>query len=99
MIHGNYKLKQFLQELAYGIYVSGNMVKPNEGVEEKKKWEKEDLNAKSELILIISPNELKQIKNCITSKDIWDTLSNIYQSKGPARKASLLKNLILHKIR
>lgn len=82
-------------------YVSGKILKPPENAsqEEKEKWEKEDSNAKSELILIISPNELKQIKTCDKSKDIWDTLSNIYESKGPARKASLLKKLILHKMK
>ncbi|KAK9738656.1 protein of unknown function (DUF4219) [Popillia japonica] len=63
------------------------------------KWDQEDLNAKSELILIISPDELKQIKNCKTSKDVWDTLSKNFESKGPARKATLLKQLILHKMK
>ena len=29
---------------------------------------------------------------------MWDKLHNIYQSKGPARKAMLLKSLILHKM-
>ncbi len=47
---------------------------------------KEDLNAKSELILCISPSELKQIKHCNSSKDIWDKLGNIYQSKDLSEK-------------
>lgn len=55
--------------------------------------------AKSDLILIICPSELKQIKNCVISKDIWEKLHNVYQSKGPARKAMLLKTLILMKIK
>ena len=29
---------------------------------------------------------------------MWIRLEEIYQSKGPARKATLLKGLILHKI-
>ncbi|KAK9686679.1 hypothetical protein QE152_g37018 [Popillia japonica] len=66
---------------------------------ELEKWDQEDLNAKSELILIVSPGELNQIKNCKTSKDLWDTLSKNFESKGPARKATLLKQLILHKMK
>lgn len=57
-----------------------------------------DKQAKSTLILIIAPSELKQIKQCKTAKDIWDKLREIYASKGPARKASLLKQLILTKL-
>ncbi len=74
-------------------YVTGSCVKPNEPANKVAEWESEDAKAKSDLILLISPSELKQIKNCTTSKDVWDKLHNIYQSKGPARKAMLLKNL------
>lgn len=54
--------------------------------------------AKSELLLLISASELKQVKNAKTAKDVWDTLESIYASKGPARKASLLKQVILAKL-
>ncbi|KAK9746010.1 protein of unknown function (DUF4219) [Popillia japonica] len=80
-------------------YVSGKTLRPTTEGPELEKWDQEDLNAKSELILIISPGELKQIKNCKTSKDLWDTLSKNFESKGPARKATLLKQLILHKMK
>lgn len=32
------------------------------------------------------------------SKDVWDKLESIHASKGPARKTTLLKRLMLHKI-
>lgn len=57
-----------------------------------------DRQAKAELILIISPSQLKEIKNCTSSKALWDKLKSIYASKGPARKASLLKQLIMTKL-
>lgn len=57
-----------------------------------------DRQAKSELILIISPSELKAIKNCTTARALWNKLKEIYASKGPARKASLLKQLILTRL-
>jgi hypothetical protein len=43
-------------------------------------------------------NELRQIKNCVTSNGIWKKLKELYESKGPARKATLLKQLIMSKM-
>ncbi|BES95750.1 Hypothetical protein NTJ_08559 [Nesidiocoris tenuis] len=60
-------------------------------------WDIADQKAKADLILSISPREVKQIKGCLTSNDVWVKLHSIFQSKGPARKASLLKQLILQK--
>lgn len=57
-----------------------------------------DLQAKSELLLLICPSEIKQVKNCKTSADIWNKLKSIYDSKGPAKRASLLKQLLLSKL-
>jgi len=53
---------------------------------------------KSDIILSISPPELKQIKRCGTSRNVWCKLQKIYQSKGPARKATLLKHLTLQRM-
>lgn len=61
-------------------------------------WENEDRKAKSDLILAINPSELKQVRGCKTSKNMWDKLKSIYDSKGPARKATLLKRLIQTKM-
>jgi len=61
-------------------------------------WEKTDRTAKSDIILAISPSELKLIKGCVTSHALWQKLQAIYQSAGPARKASLLKKLTLHRM-
>lgn len=79
-------------------YVSGEILKPadNDGAAA---WAIADKKAKSDLILSISPQELKQVKGCTTSKEVWDKLHSIYQSKGPARKATLLKKLLLSKVR
>ncbi|CAK9819171.1 Retrovirus-related Pol polyprotein from transposon TNT 1-94 [Anthophora quadrimaculata] len=61
-------------------------------------WETEDRKVRSDIILAINPSELKQIKGCDTSREVWLKLKEIYQSKGPARKATLLKRLTLHKM-
>ncbi|KAG7196893.1 hypothetical protein KM043_015795 [Ampulex compressa] len=60
-------------------------------------WIKGDQKAKLDIVISISANELKQVKGCTTSRDVWMYLEKIYQSKGPARKATLLKQLVLQR--
>jgi hypothetical protein len=61
-------------------------------------WTKWDNKARSEIILSICPSELKQVKGCTTAREVWVKLESIYQSKGPARKATLLKQLTLKRM-
>lgn len=87
-------------------YVSGRKAKPEmrEGDQQAQQqaaldnWIAQDRKAKSDLILSISPSELMQIRGCETSREIWTKLECTYASKGPARKANLLKQLILQKL-
>lgn len=81
-------------------YVNGKEIKPEPVVgdlnraKEISTWEKNDEKTKSEIILSICASELKQVKGCKTSKEMWNKLEGIYQSKGPARKSMLLEQLI-----
>lgn len=85
-------------------YVCGEKVKPEvvagnvASAEAARAWGVEDKKAKSDIILAIKSSELKQIKGCDTSREVWLKLKSIYQSSGPARKATLLKKLTLHKM-
>ena len=84
-------------------YVNGDTVKPEPGENNANQravesWIKNDNKAKSDIILSISPSELKQVKGCLTSREVWLKLEGIYQSKGPARKATLLKQLTLQRM-
>lgn len=88
-------------------YISGEKPKPTISTDATMRetslatynaWMTGDRKAKSDLILSMNPSELKQIKGCETSKDVWDKLESIYASKGPARKATLLKSLMLRKM-
>lgn len=80
-------------------YVTGEKTKPEivasdaASANSQKTWIIQDRKAKSDLILSIQPSELKQIRGCETSKQVWDKLESIYSSKGPRRKASLLRQL------
>lgn len=64
--------------------------------EEARRWEIEDGKARADIILSIKPSELKQVKDCNTSHELWRKLQSIYQSSGPARKATLIKQLSYH---
>lgn len=82
-------------------YVNGDVVKPEINGEDRTsldRWIAQDRKAKSDLILSISPTELKHIRNCSTSKEVWDKLKSVYASQGPMRKATLLEQLLLRKM-
>lgn len=77
-------------------YVTGKKKKPEEkegSEDETEKWNINDQKAMSDIILTIHPTQLSQVKNCKTSSEMWEKLQSIYQSKGPAKKATLLKQL------
>lgn len=84
-------------------YANGTSVKPERGEDDASRareqaWIKSDQKAKADIILSICASELKQVKNCSTSREMWLKLEEIYQSKGPARKATLLKRLTVQKM-
>ena len=85
-------------------YVTGEKAKPEiiesgaASVTAQRTWITQDRNAKSDLILSIHPSQLKQIRSCDTSKEVWDKLETIYMSKGPGRKATLLRQLTQRKM-
>ncbi|CAB0012048.1 unnamed protein product [Nesidiocoris tenuis] len=106
-------LMEALLEKTDGIgYVNGEIVRPGIPVEggtitpevrqtaetNATKWDSADRKVRADIILAISPSEIKQVKDCRTSRELWLKLESIYESKGPARKASLLKKLMLHKM-
>ena len=80
-------------------YTSGENVKPEPAEldpnrpAEIQAWKIGDQKALADLILSISSLELKHVKHCKTSRELWNKLEEIYQSKGPARKATMLKKL------
>jgi len=80
-------------------YVCGSVPKPEASEPEiLRRWEADDNKAKADIVLSIKPSELKQTKDCKTSRELWLKLERIYQSTGPARKATLIKQLTLHRM-
>lgn len=61
-------------------------------------WMKNEKKAKSDSIPSIHSSELQQLRGCTTSREVWLRLESVYASKGPARKATLLKQLMLQRL-
>lgn len=69
-------------------YVSGEVTKPEPtaaNAAEVRDWSVRDEKAKSDLILSIGTSQLKLVKNCATSRELWLKLESTFQSRGPAR--------------
>lgn len=77
--------------------MDGTMFKPITGADAIAAWNNADSKAMSDLLLSIVPEELKHIKSCSTSKEVWDKLKTTYESQDPLRKTMLLKQLIQRK--
>lgn len=61
-------VEEFINSVLWG-YVCGKLPKPVAG---ETVFEAKDSKAKSNLILSISPSELKHVRACEISKDVWD---------------------------
>lgn len=89
-------------------YVTGEIEKPAAGGAnadaiaarqvEINTWTTQDRRAKGKIVLSIGPGQLHLIKNCATSKDVWDKLKGNFVSQGPMRKANLLEKLLMEKM-
>ncbi|KAK2579421.1 hypothetical protein KPH14_002633 [Odynerus spinipes] len=71
-------------------YVNGNVVKPEENNAE---WIKKDEKALDLITLSLQTNQYNYIKKANTSKEAWDTLKGIYESKRPMRQCVLFNQL------
>lgn len=79
-------------------YASGEKPKPADADPALETWKENDEKAKADLFLSIDDAELKQVQNCTSAREIWEKLQSIFESKGPARKASLWKRLMNQKL-
>lgn len=79
-------------------YVDESAKCPTETAEAEK-WSKQDQKAAADIMLAMSPTELGLIAECHTARQMWLRLESTYQSKGPARKATLLKRVALSRMR
>ncbi|CAG9570824.1 unnamed protein product [Danaus chrysippus] len=80
-------------------YVSGAILKPPPSDPKYTEWLKMDGKAESDILLAVSSSELAALDGLESSRAIWDKLKSMYQSSGPARKASLLKKLVLTRMK
>ena len=72
-------------------YVSGTKEKPADNSED---WETKDSKALALINLSVTHSQLNHTKRAKTSKDAWDGLKTVFESRGPVRKAALYKQLL-----
>lgn len=81
----------------YWEYVSGEKPKPDDDVA-KVLWETGDRKARSELILALDPCVVRHVRKMTTAREVWLKLQSLFASRGPAKKATLMKRLMLQKM-
>lgn len=89
-------------------YVSGKILRPatapvdetaDDAQNELDNWIEQDEVAQFDIMLGVSKTEIPYIKKCITSKQMWDKLASIYETKGPSNTISMLIGINETKIR
>ena len=78
-------------------YANGTCKKTEVNEENIVAWEANDNKDRADIILAVCPSELSHIKDT-TLAEVWKKLSNVYESKGPARKATSFKQLLFAKL-
>lgn len=73
-------------------YVDGIEVRPTENAQE---WVRKDSKALALINSVsITHGQLNHVKKAQSSKEAWDGLKAIFESRGPVRKAALYKQLL-----
>lgn len=86
----SFKMEALLQQK--GVFYTIKNEKPTDK-EEIKKWNRDNLIAKSQMILYVEDNQIIHIKNAEHAKDIWEILKNEFQSSSVSVKIRLYKKL------
>lgn len=69
----------------------------NEKLREIQNWEVKDLKARLDLVTFIEPSQYCHIQNCTSAHEVWRKLEELYDTSDTAKKAALLKNILLNK--
>lgn len=81
-------VKNDLWQYASGTSVKLEVIVDNAASENTARmWEQNDTKARSDIVLSISSTELKQIKGCITVREVWLKLKDV-SVKGTGTKSS-----------
>lgn len=92
------QMRSVLKEADLWGYVDGSIPKPQTTDDTYAKWLRNDSKAEGKIMLSICKSNYAALDGLESSRAIWEKLKEMHQSKGPARKASLLKKIILTKL-
>ena len=89
-------MRSILKKQKLWNYVTGDIPMPETTLSNATtvaKWKESDGQAEAEILLAISPGELSQFEGLSSSKEIWDKITKIYETRGPMKIAGLIEKL------
>ena len=89
-------MRSILKKQKLWNYVTGDMPMPETTTSNAAavtKWKEADGQAEAEILLAISPSELSHFEGLASSKEIWDKITKIYETRGPMKIAGLIEKL------
>lgn len=77
-------MRSVLIHCGYWKYVNGAENKdPTWEADKKLEWDNIDEKALATIMLSVKASQLNYIKNCLTSKEAWEKLKEVYKPNGP----------------
>lgn len=73
-------------------------IKPAEGSAEEKKQLQDDQKVRADVNRAIYPSGLCHINHYLTLSAIWNKLKDVYESREPAKKVTVLKQRLFRKM-
>ncbi|KAL7735343.1 hypothetical protein ACLKA6_015731 [Drosophila palustris] len=91
------KMRAVLVKNELWKFVNGTTAIPDDEAE-RENWLLQDEKARADIVLSVCASELSLLDGCDTSNACWRKLEEQFQSKGPVRKAGLLKKIALSRM-
>ncbi|KAM8718685.1 hypothetical protein ACLKA7_001404 [Drosophila subpalustris] len=91
------KMRAVLVKNELWKFVNGTTAIPDDEAE-RENWLLQDEKARADIVLSVCASELSLLDGCDTANACWRKLEEQFQSKGPVRKAGLLKKIALSRM-
>lgn len=97
--HDSWKIQveALLVKCDYLEYITGAKPMPTDEAS-KSLWKTADRKAMSEIILAMDPCVVRHVRKVSTARELWLKLERLFASRGPVKKATLMKRLMLQKM-
>ena len=94
-------MRSILKKQKLWGYVTGETLKPEATAADANavaKWKEMDGQVEGEILLALSPSELRQFDGLRSSKEIWDKIIKVDETRVPVKIAGLIEKLAVMKM-